>query len=607
MGLIDWANRVLGRDSVTTPLLYRGAEVDGDENDSTTLHSDRSGSSMHFPERYQSESVRNMRRYFAFVCAIISALCGGSISGYSLYGHLFQERLRYTQLQVNTVSIAAELAMYLPVPIFGYICDRVGPQPLSLVGGLTFAAGYLLAAFTYRSGAMEVGVPEIPSGWPFSVMVLAFILIGFATTSMYISAVATCAKNFGRGKHKGLALAAPIAAFGLSGMWQSQVGSRLLYETLPDGSKGDVDAFQYFIFLAIALLAAGLLGTVGLTVVGEDELIDDALEALETSGLIEDSPFFTEEDSRRNYGSFAEPEVESSESEQRLAVAAKAREAAREALEAKKKTFLLNEETRIFLRDHTMWLLAFGLLCVTGPGEAFINNLGTIIGTLHPPLQSTLAAGNPTNAATHVSIVAITSTVARLATGTLTDYLAPIARDHENLAASFSSLQLSRSHPAHDIGPSRRITISRVAFLLASALLLSVGQSALASGAIQNHGERFWIVSSLIGAGYGAVFSITPIIISVIWGVENFGTNWGIVVMVPAVGATLWGVIYSWVYQWAAAKGSIEKTVEDVLCYGKACYSGTFWAMAVSVWVACLLWAWAWKGPNGWTRRGIAV
>ena len=561
---------------------------------------------MHFPERYHSDSVRNMRRYLAFGCAIISCLCGGSITAYSLYGHMFQERLRYTQLQVNAVSIAGELAMYLPVPIFGYVCDRVGPAPLSLFAGIIFGTGYTLAAFTYSSGALEVGVPEIQDGWPFGVMVLAFIMIGMGTTSMYISGVATCAKNFGRGKHKGLALAAPIAAFGLSGMWQSQIGSRLLYETLPDGSRGDVDVFKYFMFLAITLLAAGLLGTVFLKVVDEDELIDDALEALETSGLLEDTPFFTEADSRRDYGSFEQGEIDGTESPQRLALAAKAREAAREAMEAKKKTFLLNEETRIFLKDHTMWLLALGLFLVTGPGEAFINNLGTIIGTLYPPIRSGI--GNPTSAATHVSIVAVTSTAARLLTGTLTDLLAPISRDHENLAASFSSLQLSRSHLAHDTGPARRLTISRVTFLLVFALLLSVGQAVLASGAIQGHGEFFWIVSSLIGAGYGAVFSITPIIISVIWGVENFGTNWGVVSMVPALGATLWGIIYSWVYQRGAANGGgVEKSVENVLCYGKECYSSTFWAMAVSVWLACALWFWAWKGPNGWTKRGIAV
>ncbi len=593
------------------------------EGGSSTLHSSRT-SSLHFPERYHTPRTRELRRYAAFACALISCLCGGSITAYSLYGHLFQSRLRYTQFQVNSVSIAAELAMYLPVPIFGYVCDRVGPAPLSLFSGIIFGVGYTLAAFTYNYGSEAVVVPEPGSGEDgrlglgFGTMVVAFIFIGMGTTSMYLSAVTTCAKNFGRGKHKGLALAAPIAAFGLSGMWQSQVGSRLLYETLPNGSRGDVDAFKYFLFLAITLLAAGLLGTIGLKVVDESELIGDALEALETSGLLEDSPFFTEADAnRRTYGSFdAHPDSDETASTRRLATAAKAREAAREALEARKKTYLLNEETRIFLRDHTVWLLALGLFLVTGPGEAFINNLGTIIGTLYPPPTSLHApvVGVPTTAATHVSIVAITSTIARLLTGTLTDLLAPIRRNHENLTASFSSLQLSRSHPAHDVGPlppfplsliPRRI--SRVAFLLSFAFLLSLGQAVLASGWVQNHGERFWIVSGLIGAGYGAVFSIMPIIISVIWGVENFGTNWGVVSMVPALGATVWGVIYSAVYQKAAKQGAQERMVEDILCYGTRCYSSTFWMMAVSVWVACVLWLWAWKGPGGWSKRGVAV
>lgn len=608
MKLRDRARALVGMRN-DAPLLHNRDAVDDSYYDdaSSTLHSSRTSSLM-FPERYHSESARMTRRYLAFACAIISCLCGGSISAYSLYGHLFQERLRYTQLQVNTVSIAGELAMYLPVPIFGYIADRTGPASLSLFAGIVFAIGYTLAAFTYSSGAMEIDVPETEKGLGFKFMVTAFVLIGMGTTSMYISAVTTCAKNFGRGKHKGLALAAPIAAFGLSGMWQSQVGSRLLYEELPDGGRGDVDAFKYFIFLAVTLLAAGLLGTVGLTVVGEEQLIGEALEALETSGLLEDSPFFGEEDAYHDYGSINHhDEGDETASTRRLGAAAKAREAAREDLEARKKTFLLNEETRIFLKDHTMWLLALGLFLVTGPGEAFINNLGTIIGTLYPPVGKEGGIRVATTAATHVSIVAITSTCARLLTGTLTDILAPVSRDHENLAASFSSLQINRSNPAHDVGLATPIRISRVAFLLFFALLLSLGQVLLASGLIQGHGERFWMVSSLIGAGYGAVFSITPIIISVIWGVENFGTNWGIVTMVPAIGATLWGVIYSWVYQKAAARGGIERGVEEVLCYGAKCYQSTFWAMAISVWIACVLWAWAWKGPNGWSKRGVAV
>jgi hypothetical protein len=182
----------------------------------------------------------------------------------------------------------------------------------------------------------------------------------------------------------------------------------------------------------------------------------------------------------------------------------------------------------------------------------------------------------------------------------LTDLLAPSAPSpgNQSLSNSLSSLPLREG---------RRFTISRIPFLLLTALLLSLGQSILASGIIQNHGERFWIVSLLIGSGYGAIFSLTPLIITVIWGVENFGTNWGIVAMVPALGATVWGVVYSAVYQWAANKGSQLRGTQDVLCYGRACYEGTFWAMAISVWIGCLFWIWAWKGKGGWSSRGIAV
>jgi len=225
--------------------------------------------------------------------------------------------------------------------------------------------------------------------------------------------------------------------------------------------------------------------------------------------------------------------------------------------------------------------------------------LGTIIGTLYPP---NLDPGHvPTTAATHVSIVAVTSTAARIIFGTLTDLLAPPSTTHHFGSVS-NSLASLPPRPS-------RFSISRVTFLLLSALLLSLGQIILASGLIQNHGSRFWLVSSLIGSGYGSLFSLTPLMISVIWGVENFGTNWGIVAMVPAAGATFWGVVYSQVYQMAAKARSYRMGLEeeDVMCYGRECYAATFWAMAISVWIGCALWIWAWKGPGGWSKRGIAV
>lgn len=255
--------------------------------------------------------------------------------------------------------IAAEIALYLPVSLFGYICDRVGPAPLSFASGILFATGYLLAAFTYKSGAKDVYGYTTERGWPLWVMITAFVIIGLATTLMYLAAVTTCAKNFGKGRHKGLALASPIAAFGLSGMWQSQVASWLLYEKRPDGSRGDVDVFKFFVFLAITLLTVGMLGTFFLKIVDEEELIDEAVDELERSGLLEDSAFFQITPDRR-YGSFASSDEEAAENRRLEEAKAQQEE------EARKKTWLLNEETRRFLKDHTMWWLAIGFFFVSG-------------------------------------------------------------------------------------------------------------------------------------------------------------------------------------------------------------------------------------------------
>ncbi|KAF2859259.1 MFS general substrate transporter [Piedraia hortae CBS 480.64] len=448
----------------------------------------------------------------SFLWAIINCLGAGSIMAFSLYGPLFQKRLHYSQLQVNGVSIAAELAMYLPVPLFGIVCDRLGPATPSLFAGVLFGVGYAFAAMVYRAG---------PAAWPPQAMMAAFVPIGSATSCMYISAVTTCAKNFGRGRFKGLALALPIACFGLSGMWQAQVGVHLLYDILPEGER-EVDVYRYFVFLAVFLSVIGCVGFSALRVEEDEQLI--VQESTEYGTLVEE-----EEQSPKNADG------------------------------------LLNERTKNFLTDHTMWWLAAGFFLVTGPGEAFINNMGTVLDTLRPD--------NAGGAATHVSVVAATSTLARIATGTLTDLLAPTTDG--------------------------RWEVSRVLFLIVFALIMSVGQVVLASGALQDKADLFWIVSASIGAGYGAVFSLVPIITSIVWGVENFGTNWGILATAPAVGATLWGLIYSAVYQRAAGP--------DGLCSGVRCYESTFWAMAASVWTACLLWLWAWRGVNGWRKREISV
>jgi MFS family permease len=544
-------------------------------------------------------------RTTSLLAALFSALCAGSITIFSLYAATFQSRLRYTQFQVNGLASAASVAMYVPVPLLGYICDRSGPKPLSLLAAGMFGVGYSAAAVGYQRACEIVGDGgghgEGGDGegekW-YVLMVFAFVAIGVGTCSMYMSAVATCAKNFGRGKHRGLAVAVPIAAFGLSGMWLSQVGSRWFLSKDSNAEEGEVDVFRFFVFLAVLLVGVGVVGAFGLKIVDEEDLIEEAVEELERSGILDGSAIFTPGRSENGYGTvergdpFDELEdaniKDPGEEEARL-----------------KKQWVLNAETRRFLTDHTMWCFAMGFFFMIGPGEAFINNMGTVIKTLYPPTLH--YDGKPTSAATHVSIVGITSTVARLLTGTLTDLLTPSPKARH--------IQISPARRLLGGGGSGELSVSRVTFLLIFALLLSIGLAGLASGLVQNHGERFWLVSGLVGAGYGAVFSLTPIIITVIWGVENFATNWGIVAMFPALGATMWGLVYSAVYQAGAKReasspgggGGGAGGEEENLCYGEECYAPAFWAMAASVWIACGLVLWAWKGRNGWAQRGIVV
>lgn len=503
-------------------------------------------------------------RAVSLVAATAAALCAGSIAAFSLYAPAFQARLGYSQLQVNGVAIGGSLALYLPISAMGYACDRRGPAPLALASSVLFGLGYGLAAAVYRRvdkgrRAGRGAAPADPAAdWSYPLVVTAFVCVGAATCAMYMASVSTCAKNFSRARYRGLALAMPVTGFGLSGMWLSQVGSRFFCELRPGGARDDVDVFRFFVFLAVLLFVVGIVASVTLRVVDERHLILDAIEDLERSALL----------------GHAEPPPPSGPET--------------DPLFQPSKDWLLNAETRRFLADGTMWPFALAFLLMIGPGEAFVNNLGTVLGTLTPP-----ASTPPTSAATQVSIFGVASTVSRLLLGSLTDLVAPVPE----------------SQRAHSGGSSRgRVAVSRVVFVLFFAALMSVGLAFLASGAVQDHAERFWVVSGLVGAGYGAIFSLTPLVVSIIWCAENFATNFGIIAMLPALGSTFWGLVYSAVYQ-AGAKvsSSAGPLVDQNFCYGLQCYSSAFWAEAISVWAACALLFWVWKGQSGWQRRGIIV
>jgi hypothetical protein len=162
------------------------------------------------------------------------------------------------------------------------------------------------------------------------------------TSALYFSALTTSAKNFVG--HRGLSIAVPIAAFGLSSFWESLIAGSRLFTKDVIAAGGDVirelDVVRLFHFFAILLGVVGVIGSFGLVVIPPHlpKRIDNE-EASEEDALL--------------------PRAEESETSSVMSAVS-----AREELTA---------EHRPFLTDRSTYLFGLALMVLLGSGEMFIN------------------------------------------------------------------------------------------------------------------------------------------------------------------------------------------------------------------------------------------
>jgi hypothetical protein len=165
------------------------------------------------------------------------------------------------------------------------------------------------------------------------------------TSSLYFSALTTSAKNFSG--HRGLSIAVPVAAYGLSSFWEALLaGSRLFARNVvAEGGEvlKELDVVRLFYFFAILLGVVGVIGAFGLIVVPPH--LPKRVEgeaASETDALL--------------------PRTEDSETSETSSVMSMG--SAREELTA---------EHRPFLTDSSTYMFGLSLLIILGSGEMFIN------------------------------------------------------------------------------------------------------------------------------------------------------------------------------------------------------------------------------------------
>ncbi|KAJ7470654.1 MFS general substrate transporter [Mycena latifolia] len=220
------------------------------------------------------------------------------------------------------------------------------------------------------------------------------------------------------------------------------------------------------------------------------------------------------------------------------------------------------------LRDPYFWVL-FVLLSVTlGPCEMIMSNVGTIVLSLPSAPPSLVPSG--AGASAQVKILAIANTITRLLTGPIADFLSPIV-------ASAPHINSSKKH-----------YISRAAFLLGVAVVLALTFLWMEVAVSQ---ADLWVLSVGTGIAYGAGFTVLPSIITSVWGVQNAGRNFGIVVYAPLIGTTIFSYLYAFI--------SAYHTPADDFCRGPSCWQFTFWISAGSQLVAIFCGLVLWRGWKG--------
>lgn len=294
-------------------------------------------------DRYPRTTLRGG----AFVIALFLCLSAGLILLFLLFGPLLAAA-GFSQIDINTIALLSALGMYLLLPVLGAVADRHGPVLLLALLVVLFVPLYfvLARAFAGHWSALAIGV--------------CFAAIGCATSSLYFLLLLTCARIYPH--HRGLAISAPVACYGLS----SLLGAQML-KILWFSSGSELNLTRVFYFFSALYLVVGSFNFLAATVVliERDKVFDTETLPL----LVNDEPA-------------------TSPANRYMA----------------------------FLKDRSAWLVLLLLFLNLGPHEMYINNMLLVLTTTSGPDFHPLVPNM-------VLVHAAASTIARLAVGWVLDWV----------------------------------------------------------------------------------------------------------------------------------------------------------------------------------------
>ncbi|KAJ1668509.1 hypothetical protein IW140_000341 [Coemansia sp. RSA 1813] len=529
-----------------------------------------------------SRSERHWLRTISMLGACLATTTAGTVYLYSTYGPALAQRLHLTSTQSNVVAISANYGLLLSGPLFGWAADTVGPRALSAFAATGSFMAFSALAYTY-SGALEL--PH----WLF--LAAYMVLIGLSAQSANMAAVTTTTKNFKQ--NRGSAVSLCIAFFGLSPFVLSQINT-IFFAT---GDKPDT--FGYLRFLSFLGLGTSAMAAMSLVVIGFGPsryqrsdipagfIVDYPPSESSSSGLLSSGESATNVDEERgllisnaldggistsggvgiNYGAAArklpynsdtagsdsvegaqQPPTAGASSEVTTPVAATVTTAATittpQMLNPRTNSDGIDYDTARnlggmnYLRDPEAQLLALILFLCGGVGVFYNNNVGTIVNALY--YSST---DSPDHSAAqrlinhHVAVVSLGSFMGRLTIGFVVD------------------------------------TCKRVWSLPRSGILVVVVFVVVISQVVVGIAETLpalLVGSALTGLSYGFIFGFVPTLVSVWFGTQHFGSNWGLTSVFIGFSGQALGAFFGYIY---------DKNIPDQdasKCPGGSCYRVAF-------------------------------
>ncbi|OCF41051.1 hypothetical protein I317_05162 [Kwoniella heveanensis CBS 569] len=507
----------------------------------------------------------------------ISALQANGVYCWGTYGPVVAKMLELDGTQAQTIVVGGILGVYLCAAPLGALTDKYGPRIGSFVSACLGLVGYQAFAFVLRSATPDTPYVHL---W----LTAGYFLVGAATVGSYFACLTCSSLSFP--SHPTLSLSLPLSMIGLSALVLSSFSSLRAFQA--SGST-DLDPAKFILFLGILSPCVNIFGSLFMKVIPQPELFGEIKLPINDDEQADD---YDDDDDDVDVGEMSESIGQLLRLDERTPMLIGGIEAAWEEVEAMEQG-KDNWGVKELLQDYQgFWVFGILLALVIGPGEMVVASIGSIITSLLPPTSLRLPAfvniasiDNPLALRNkHVFLFSIFSTLSRLVTGILADYLAPPLQAKPNPAHRHDP-----TAPSHLFVRKRQVRLSRSAFAALCAIVLG-GLFAWCAGMLggEGQGEKgLSILSGGVGAMYGAIFTLIPAIVSHHFGPTNFGLAWGMVSYFAALGSVVYSYLYAYLsvptssnhpggHNDSSGRGSSET------CYGPQCFRLTFVVCGVS-------------------------